>query len=77
MSTIVALSTPRGRGALAVVRLSGPLAMNIVTQMAELGDIEPRKAKLTKLTKDDQIIDEVILICFNSHLLSCATLVDR
>lgn len=64
MSTIVALSTPRGRGALAVVRLSGPLAMNIVTQMAALDDIEPRKAKLTKLTKDDQIIDEVILTCF-------------
>ena len=64
MSTIVALSTPRGRGALAVVRLSGPLAMNIVTQMAGLGDIEPRKAKLTKLSKDDQIIDEVILTCF-------------
>ncbi len=64
MSTIVALSTPRGRGALAVVRLSGPLAMNIVTQMAELGDVEPRKAKLTKLNRDDQIIDEVILTCF-------------
>ena len=64
MSTIVALSTPRGRGALAVIRLSGPLAINIVTQMAGLGDIEPRKAKLLKLTKEDQIIDEVILTCF-------------
>ncbi len=64
MSTIVALSTPRGRGALAVIRLSGPLAMNIATQMAGLGDIEPRKAKLTRLTRDDQIIDEVILTCF-------------
>jgi tRNA modification GTPase len=64
MSTIVALSTPRGRGALAVIRLSGPLAINIVTQMAGLGDIEPRKAKLTKLVRDTQIIDEVILTCF-------------
>jgi len=64
MSTIVALSTPRGRGALAVVRLSGPLAINIATQMAGLGDIEPRKAKLTKLRKNDQVIDEVILTCF-------------
>src|SRR5687767_15875462 len=64
MSTIVALSTPRGRGALAVVRLSGPLAINIATQMAGLGDIEPRRAKLTKLTKEDQIIDEAILTCF-------------
>lgn len=66
MSTIVALSTPRGRGALAVIRLSGPLAMNIATQMAEIGlrDIEPRKAKLTKLLRENQIIDEVILTCF-------------
>src|SRR5688572_11421824 len=64
MSTIVALSTPRGRGALAVVRLSGPLAINIATQMAGLGDIEPRRAKLTKLTKEDQIIDEAILTCY-------------
>jgi tRNA modification GTPase len=64
MSTIVALSTPRGRGALAVIRLSGPLAINIATQMTGLGDIEPRKAKLVKLLRDDQIIDEVILTCF-------------
>src|SRR5262245_41251583 len=66
MSTIVALSTPRGRGALAVIRLSGPLAINIATQMAGLGDFEPRKAKLTKLTKEDQIIDEAVVTCFNT-----------
>jgi tRNA modification GTPase len=64
MSTIVALSTPRGRGALAVIRLSGPLAINIATQMAGLGEIEPRQAKLAKLRRDDEIIDEVILTCF-------------
>lgn len=64
MSTIVALSTPRGRGALAVIRLSGPLAINIATQMAALDDIEPRKAKLARVTSGDQIIDEVILTCF-------------
>src|SRR6185503_18199490 len=64
MSTIVALSTPRGRGALAVIRFSGPLAINIATHLANLGDIEPRKAKLTKLLRDHKIIDEVILTCF-------------
>lgn len=65
MSTIVALSTPRGRGALAVIRLSGPLAIDIATQMAPgLGPIEPRKAKLARLGKDDQIIDEVVVTCF-------------
>ena len=64
MSTIVALSTPRGRGALAVIRLSGPLAINIATQMTGVVDIEPRKAKLTTLKREQQIVDEVILICF-------------
>lgn len=64
MSTIVALSTPRGRGALAVIRLSGPLAINIATQMASLTDIEPRKAKLATLKREAEIVDEVILTCF-------------
>lgn len=64
MSTIVALSTPRGRGALAVIRLSGPLAINIVTQMTGVVDIEPRKAKLTTLKREQEIVDEVILTCF-------------
>jgi tRNA modification GTPase len=64
MSTIVALSTPRGRGALAVIRLSGPLAIHIANQLASLGEIEPRKARLARITCDDQIIDEVILTCF-------------
>jgi tRNA modification GTPase len=66
MSTIVALSTPRGRGALAVIRLSGPLAINIATKMAALGEIEPRKARLSKITSGDQIIDQAILTCFPS-----------
>lgn len=64
MSTIVALSTPRGRGALAVIRLSGPLAINIATQLASLAEVEPRKAKLVRITSGDQIIDETILTCF-------------
>lgn len=64
MSTIVALSTPRGRGALAVIRLSGPSALEIATQMSGLRDLEPRKAKLAKLNREQQVIDEVILTCF-------------
>lgn len=64
MSTIVALSTPRGRGALAVIRLSGPLAINIATRMTGVVDIEPRKAKLTTLKREQQVVDEVILTCF-------------
>src|SRR5688572_4964210 len=66
MSTIVALSTPRGRGALAVIRLSGPDAIAIATRMSGLDEIEPRHATLTQLRRpsDNEILDQVLLTCF-------------
>jgi len=66
MSTIVALSTPRGRGALAVIRLSGPNAIAIAKTLGEFDDVEPRQARLTKLTRpaDHQMLDRVLLTCF-------------
>ncbi len=68
MSTIVALSTPRGRGALAVIRLSGPAAIMIAQQMCDLEEIEARRATLVSLRrpKDKEILDQVVLTCFNS-----------
>jgi len=66
MSTIVALSTPRGRGALAVIRLSGPNAIAIAKTLGDFDDVEPRQARLTKLTHpaDQQMLDQVLLTCF-------------
>jgi len=66
MSTIVALSTPRGRGALAVIRLSGPNAIAIAKTLGDLDDVEPRQARLTKLKHptDHQMLDQVLLTCF-------------
>lgn len=64
MSTIVALSTPRGRGALAVIRLSGPDALAIAKEMSGIDEIDPRRATLTHLTRHDQILDQVLLTCF-------------
>lgn len=66
MSTIVALSTPRGRGALAVIRLSGEKAIGIAKQLAHLDEVEPRHATLTQLGRpsDDEILDQVLLTCF-------------
>ena len=64
MSTIVALSTPRGRGALAVIRLSGAHAIAIVKQLAHLDEIEPRHATLTQLRHHNEILDQVLLTCF-------------
>lgn len=67
MNTIVALSTPRGRGALAVIRLSGPDAIAI-TQRMGLSEVEDRKATLTTLTrpKDREVLDQVLLTCFRA-----------
>jgi len=66
MNTVVALSTPRGRGALAVIRLSGPTAIAITQQMCDLEEVEARRAKLVSLhrPKDKEILDQVLLTCF-------------
>src|ERR1041385_5871397 len=67
MSTIVALSTPRGRGALAVIRLSGPDAIAIAQRMG-LYEVEDRRATLTTLTRprDNEKLDQVLLTCFRA-----------
>lgn len=66
MSTIVALSTPRGRGALAVIRLSGPHGIEIAKKMSGIDEVDPRRATLTNLTRpaDEEILDQVVLTCF-------------
>lgn len=66
MNTVVALSTPRGRGALAVIRLSGPQAIAIARRLARLDEFEPRRATLTTLRAAgaDEVLDQVLLTCF-------------
>src|ERR1044072_3533619 len=68
MSTVVALSTPRGRRALAVIRLSGPTAIAIAKQMCDLEEVEARRATLAALRgpKDKEILDQVLLTCFQA-----------
>jgi len=67
MSTIVALSTPRGRGALAVIRLSGHDAIAIAQRMG-LHEVQDRQAKLITLTRprDNEKLDQVLLTCFRA-----------
>lgn len=64
MSTVVALSTPRGRGALAVIRLSGPAAIAIAQRMARVDSFESRRATLRTLRAGDEELDQVLLTCF-------------
>ena len=69
MSTIVALSTPRGRGAIGVIRFSGPSSLSIVQTLTQHeGAYEPRKATLAQVKHGpaDEILDEVIVTYFKA-----------
>jgi tRNA modification GTPase len=69
VSTIVALSTPRGRGAIGVIRFSGPASLPIVQNLTHReGGYEPRKATLTQVKHGpgDEILDEVIVTYFKA-----------
>ena len=55
--TIVAIATPHGRGALGVVRLSGPRALELAGSLLERGSaLQPRYATLTRVQCDDEVI---------------------
>jgi tRNA modification GTPase len=60
--TIIALSTPPGVGALAMVRLSGPGACAIADALlAEKIDWQPRQANYRTLTHRGAVLDDVVL----------------
>ena len=63
MDTIYALATARGRSGLAVVRVSGPLAL--VAGAALCGPLPaPRVAGLRRLTWDGELLDEALVLTF-------------
>src|SRR5262245_40843080 len=65
--TIVAIATPAGRGALGVVRLSGPGALDVAGAVVACGAaLQPRHATLTRVTSDDsaEAVDEVVATFF-------------
>ena len=69
--TIVAVATPPGRGALGVVRLSGPRALDIATQVLERNDpLQPRRATFTRVRGDSNFaaatLDEVVATFFSA-----------
>jgi tRNA modification GTPase len=47
-----------------VIRLSGPDAIAIAKNMSGIDEVDPRRATLTKLTRHDQILDQVLLTYF-------------
>ena len=66
--TIAAISTPLGEGGLAVIRLSGPLALAItgrcfsaVKPGIKLSDVPTHTLHFGHVRRDDQAIDEVLV----------------
>src|SRR5688572_27493361 len=67
--TIVALATPPGVGAIGVIRLSGKYAFNIVNELFPAKDLinqMPNTLHVGYLSKDDKVLDEVVLSLFRS-----------
>jgi tRNA modification GTPase len=65
--TIVAIATPAGRGALGVIRLSGPRARDFAGALLACGAaLQPRHATLTRVTSHDDgdAVDEVVATFF-------------
>ncbi len=66
--TIVAPATPPGRAGMSVIRLSGPQALAIASQVLRLRKrpLETRRAALASFAdpEDGRILDEVVVICF-------------
>ena len=65
--TIVALATPPGRGALAIVRVSGAKALEIAERLVEPWPREPRRATLA-LVRDaqGQALDEAVVVTYEA-----------
>src|SRR5271157_897985 len=68
--TIVAISTPPGRGGLGVVRLSGARAIEIATRLIKLPKLplETQRATRGAFTQEDsgRVLDQVVVTCFRA-----------
>ena len=61
---IIAVATPTGRGALALVRLSGPGAFAIARNHVQPWPSEPRVVQLCTVHNVDEILDQALVVLF-------------
>jgi len=61
--TIFALATPPGRGAIAILRLSGPATEAALSALGA-GDLKPRQASLRDLAHEGRAIDQALVLRF-------------
>ena len=62
-STIFALATPPGRGAVAILRLSGPDTPSALAALGAVG-LKPRMASLRRLTWNGAVLDQALALSF-------------
>jgi len=67
MDTIVAIATPPGRGALSLIRVSGPRAHEIGAAICSRWPRQPRQAALTAV-RDGQrnVLDEAVVVRYDA-----------
>ena len=61
--TIFALATPPGRGAIAILRLSGPGTPSALAALGA-GGLKPRMASLRSLTQNGVVLDQALVLSF-------------
>lgn len=61
---IVALATPPGRGALALVRLAGAGSIELVARLSRRATFEPRVATLARLHLPDDLVETAVVTTF-------------
>lgn len=67
VDTISAIATASGIGSIAIVRVSGSLALNIASKIALNVELRPRLARLVSLVDSSgEMIDEAIVLYFKS-----------
>jgi len=63
-ATIVAIATAPGRGAIGVIRVSGPRAMAVLQRLAPGLSPAPRVATLSTLRVDGAVVDQALVLFF-------------
>ena len=62
--TIAAIATPPGKGAVGIIRLSGPKALDIGTALTSKTKLKPRYAHFAQFTLEQVFIDEGLILFF-------------
>ena len=61
--TIFALATPPGRGAVAIIRISGPDTSGVLERIGA-GAVKPRLASVRNIKQDGKLIDQALVLRF-------------